>query len=432
MVSVESITVDITRKIKSPEFLKDLGFSSLMGDLSLCRGLSGLLLFFKSLANKGLLEKKKTDQIIHNYVLKIKEIIEFKGVHDFSLFSGLCGVCFAIQFVSTENRYQRILGKLQAFLIDNIKKVYLLPLQENITNNRPSPSCLYDVIQGICGVGRYCIMNSSDHQFYKLSNAISESLVLLTQPLNLNGKHVPGWYLSPKDPLYALHPSLFSRGSFNLGLAHGIPGILSFLSIAFLNGINVKGGKQTIKLVADWIKSKSFLHEEAIRWPYSVSWEEEVEQKSDSREFSKDAWCYGVPGIARSLLLAGKVINDKNLKQFAIKAFKDVFSRSSDEWQIPGPNLCHGTAGLLLITSAFSKEKDCNDLVVQVDRLKKLLLSQYNPIFPLGFKDLDFREGELFCVTKLGLLEGTIGILLTLLTLHDSKHQWSIPFLIDE
>ena len=99
----------------------------------------------------------------------------------------------------------------------------------------------------------------------------------------------------PSDPINREQDSL--KGNFNLGLAHGVTGILAFLSIAMIRGFEVEGQREAISQIAAWICQQSIQENENIQWPYQVSWEEEMEKISRIKVPSGDAWCYGVPGI---------------------------------------------------------------------------------------------------------------------------------------
>ncbi|MGH2612297.1 MAG: lanthionine synthetase C family protein [Rhabdochlamydiaceae bacterium] len=400
-------------------------------DLSLADGYPGLLILFATLERRGLLEKND-GSIAHQYVLKIKEALETQDFPGISLFSGITGVCFAIQYASLEGRrYQRMLMQLHETLLRHIKTDYLQPLQENIRSNSHSSSLLFDTMQGVAGIGRYILENVQSQEFADTTALITETLIALSKPLVIDENTVPGWYLLRNDPVNIPDPDCCSRGNFNLGLAHGIPGVLAFLAIALLKGISVEGQKDAIQRISYWLMERSFIDSQAIRWDYNVSWDEEVLHKKKSLYPCKDAWCYGVPGIAGALLIAGKAIGDHKLQTFAKRAFLDIFIRSQKEWNLPGPALCHGIAGLLLTTYEMSKENGCEILIPKVVELEQILLSFYNENFHFGFKDLEFcRNGKLFQANHPGLLNGSTGILLTLLTLSDPSLKWHTPLMI--
>jgi hypothetical protein len=399
-------------------------------DLSLANGYPSLLLFFSVLQKLGLVSDG--DAIVHRYVLKIKETIETQNIFDLSLFSGVTGICFALQQASCEGtRYQKMLQTLNTFLLNQVEEAYLAPLRENRRQGLPTNSRLYDPIQGVCGIGRYALDNLSSPPLLTLAQQIARSLVEFLQPIRYEGVIIPGWVLTPQDPINAQNALTCSKGNFNLGLAHGIPGVLAFLAIASLHGVEVPGQYEAIETLSNWIRQKSFMGKNGIAWGYNVPWEVEVENQQIAQQPTRDAWCYGAPGIARTLFLASKATDDAELKQFAATAFRDIFRRSQKEWDLPGPSLCHGISGLLLITHEMAQEEGCEDLAFKIEELKTLLLTYSRPEAPWGFKDVELCRFGKFCeINKPGFLEGASGVLLTLLSLENPTLKWHAPLLI--
>lgn len=433
------LVLDLAHKMKDPSALKqfmvetsqinqDSSGSSRMfwDDLSLAGGYPSLVLLFSILQRTGFIK----ENIAHQYILKMKESIESRGVFTLSLFNGISGICFALQQAFLEDkRYSNMLYSLHDLLIKNIKPIYIDPLEEAWKKNQPISSQIYDVIQGLSGIGRYLLEDLSFPHFLETATDICKALVRLCQPLYVNKYWVPGWLLSPKDPLNARNKKDL-RGNFNLGLAHGVPGILAFFAIASLRGIVIDGQKEAMFRIATWIREKSHLENGAIRWPYSISWEKEISGEL-STETCRDAWCYGVPGVARSLFLAGKAMQDEKLKSFALQAFGGIFFRTREEWLIPGPMLCHGVAGLLMTTIEMAKEEGCVDLLPRVCELREILISYYHPEFPFGFKDKELNShGNYFERDNPGFLEGSTGAALALLSASDLKTDWALPLMI--
>ena len=445
--NLETIFLDFAQRIKDPiavkQFMSDplkvygAGTASYASwkDLSLGTGYPGILLLCTLLEKLGLC----SEGIAHRYVLEIKTVLENHGINSYSLYSGLTGLCYAIEMASFEKtRYQSFLQTLQSLLLNKVEEAYLIPLSNNIKQKIPSSPSLYDPISGVCGIGRYALENLSIPSFHKLSEKITNILIQFSLPILVKSHLVPGWYLPASDHLNEVkfkknHPN----GNFNLGLAHGVTGILAFLSTAYLKGIRMEGHREAIERLATWIRSKSFSYQGGTCWPYAISWEEEVEGKPIEPKLIKAGWCYGVPGIARTLFLAGKALKDIELKEFATRSMVELLSKPAKEWRLPGPGLCHGIAGLLAITQAMSDENEGKELQPKVLELKEMLINQYDPETPWGFADLDFVSTpdhgyHLTKMNKVGLLEGATGVLLTLLSPYEKTFNWQLPLMIYE
>ena len=387
-------------------------------DLSLATGYPGLLLLFATLESAGVVKEGAA----HQYVLAIHQSIEREPLSNLSLYNGVSGICFALRQAShCGTRYQLMQQKLDNLLLEHIQDVYLKPLREHRKRQESAPSALHDLIQGLPGIGRYLLEDLS--LFDATIESILKELVELSKPFFWEGRAVPGWHLSSHDHLNT-RSKKWPKGNFNLGLAHGIPGILAFLSIATLKGVIIDGQIDAMTRIAGWIQQHADRSSGMIQWHSMIPFEGE---KDDV--LARDAWCYGVPGIARSLFLCGKALGDQDLVQFAIDAFRGIFSRTREDWHLPGPMICHGIAGLLLITDAMANDLKTQDLMSQVEQLQQLLLANYQPNAPFGYQDLQLAEsGKWQAVNSPGLLEGTAGVLLTLLM---PKTKWHLPFLIN-
>lgn len=434
----ELLISKLSQQLVDPDRIKKLVFEAYQNpqlsapeppwkDLSLYCGYPSLLLASSTLQSIGMID----ESIPHLYVLKIKEILETDGISDLSLFGGVTGVCVAIQYASCGGqRYLRMLESLHNWLFDRIDAVYLQPLWANQKNQDVTFSSLYDIVQGIAGIGRYLLefLDQPNFEFYL--EKIVASLVGLSQPFNYHGHAVPGWALSPHDYLNYKDQNL-AHANFNMGLSHGIPGVLALLSMVKLRGIRYPGLSEAIERIATWIKERSFLYEGAIRWSTSVSWDEEIGLKPIAEVPCHDAWCYGVPGVARSLFLGGKALKNDSLKSFAKEAFYGIFLRDAHSWGLPGPGICHGIGGLLLVTSQMAKEEGCGDLSHRVSELEKCVTSFCKEDYPLGIKDYQpTKSGNYLEVDNPGFLEGATGTLCALLSASNSNLQSHLPFLI--
>ncbi len=389
-------------------------------DLSLAGGYPGLLLLFTTLERAGISQ----EGISHRYVLAIHQAINRQSLTDLSLYNGVAGICFALREAShNKTRYQGMLQTLDNVLLQQVEIVYLEPLRSCRKHQQSVPSELHDLIQGLPGIGRYLLEDLP--LFGILLEQVIKALVEFSKPTFQNDKPVPGWHLSAHDRLN-IRSKTCQNGNFNLGLAHGIPGVLAFLSIASLKGVNVAGQQEAMTRIAEWIHCQSISTDGTIRWPSCLSLEE------NNKKPTRDAWCYGVPGVARALFLCGKALKNKELSLFACKAFQGIFQRTRKDWDLPGPMLCHGLAGLLLLTQAMAQDS-VENLWPHVENLQQLLINSYQKDSLFGYKDLHLNiDGKLIEVDSAGLLEGTAGVLLTLLhSITKDKSSWHLPFLVD-
>ncbi len=357
--------------------------------LSLTHGYPGLVLLFAHLDR--VYPEDGFDRVCHDYILKIKETIEKEGVKDLSLFGGLAGCCYAIQQASRDGtRYQKLLTKLNSVVFER-----------KISQNLPCPAEMYDLVSGVIGLGVYAL-HYLDH-FPFVSDAL-QFCVKLTQKIEWKGHLIPGWYVPHEFQFTDHEKQNYPEGNFDQGLAHGVSGVLAFLSIALLGGAEVKHQREAIEIIAGWLISKK---KGETYWTDRISFEEEVGRKpSRDASFLMDAWCYGTAGVARSLYLAGTALQSPSLQKLASDAFLSIFSR---DFSLLEKTFCHGIAGLLAITQLMAHDTQIQELKDWSIRLKeKLSFDEENPGLPPG------------------LLSGLSGILLTLLPYEKGRFTWAL------
>lgn len=421
--------VVMSEKNKNPSPLLDPTDS--WCDLSIAGGYPGILPLFVEL--DLLFPSEGWNYAVHDYVLKIRDAIQLNGLGSLTIFGGLTGVCYYLRQASIgETKFTKMLNKLDEFLAKGLMSSHVNPMRNYLEKSEPCPPHLYEVIQGLSGVGVYALMNLSNPLFENLAKEIIELLILITNTIEVNGVEVPGWFISSQHFFLEEEKDSYPNGNFNLGLSHGIPGVLAFLSIAFLHQVQLEGQREAIAKVAFWVQEKRRHDQQRFFWDTHISLEEEISKALKSQPKSKDAWCYGTPGVARSLYLAGQALSDDSIKNCALEAYQSIFSSASDEWFLHGPSFCHGYSGLLMITKLMARDSQSKDLQKNLEQIRKIILSKYNPSFPFGFRHMEpSLEHGYVNLDRADILEGASGVLLSLLSFHKPRLTWHLPFLID-
>lgn len=444
-LEINQLVLEIADRMRDPDHVRSLVLQSshchpdlahsfpLWGGISLAGGYSGILLMFAELDYR--FPDQNWDSAAHAYVLKIKEEIETKGISSLSLFGGLSGICFALRKASRSGtRYQKLIHTLDKYLLEKIEDYYFSPLRENLRKGSPSFKPQYDLMQGIAGVGVYGLHCLSDSALHSMVEEILLLLIGLTKPIQRGGRSIPGWYVLLEDHFLQSEKTQYPEGNFNLGLSHGVSGVLAFLSAAMMRGIVLEGQHEAIERITSWIQKHRREYNGIFFWNNLVSFEEEIgtTQALHPSFPLRDAWCYGTPGTAYSLFLAGKALKDKELHQFALDSFLSIFQKNQNDWLLTSPTCCHGLSGLLLLTKKITQETKDENLVKKASSLTQLLLTFHHTDYPFGFRNLQLCKGEKFAeVDEAGLLEGAAGVLLTLLSGTGKSSGWDAIFLID-
>jgi hypothetical protein len=229
-------------------------------------------------------------------------------------------------------------------------------------------------------------------------------LVVLTE----EGENGPNW-LTPHEKMLPGSPMAehFPEGVLNCGLSHGIPGPMVALSLALLDGVSVPGQVDAIERTARWLVDNRADDEWGPNWSSGVS------PLGKPVTAAQSGWCYGSPGVARALWVAGSAIDDRKLQLLALEAMAAVYRRPWSARMIgASPGLCHGVAGLLQITLRFGYDTGDPRFDAEAAALIDRLLGMYQPERPLGYFAVE-AGGEL--VDRPGLLDGSAGAALALL-----------------
>jgi len=331
------------------------------------------------------------------------------------LFSGLSGLAFgAWQLSRGGTRYQRLLARLDEAICDQA-----IAMADDVRARHNGVTVGdFDVISGLSGVGAYLLCR---HDRPDTAAALSSVIDALVQLASVE-TNVPRW-LTPYELLWdESMKEVYPHGNLNCGLAHGIPGPLAFLSQSLRSGSTVPGLKEAIAHMADWLCENRFDDVWGINWPTAVPLERVEgpaggELRSASARSAPDgpsrcAWCYGSPGIARSLWLAGEALDRDDYRSLAVASMEDVFRRPVAARRIDSPTFCHGVAGLLAIALRFASDTGSAIFIEQSHTLVKQILDSYQPESALGFRNLEVADHEM---DQPGLLDGSPGVALVLL-----------------
>lgn len=356
---------------------------------------------------------------------------EAAGQPPVGLFSGLTGLAFAAWQLSRQGtRYRRLLARLdEAICPEAVSLADSIRVQHNgITIGD------FDVISGLSGVGAYLLCRRDQPGPALALSAAINALVDLAS----DESAVPRWH-TPADLLWDQEmKAAYPEGNLNCGLAHGIPGPLAFLSQALRTGLMVPGLPAAIARIADWLCANRCDDGWGINWPNAISLERVNDlsggqlltgnSRSSPDGPSRCAWCYGSPGIARALWLAGEALDRDDYRSLAVSAMEDVFRRPVKVRRIESPTFCHGVAGLLEIALRFANETGRSVFVEQSRTLVQQLLDSYQPQSLLGFRNIEIADHE---IDQPGLLDGAPGVALVLLAAATSaKPTWDRLFLL--
>jgi lantibiotic modifying enzyme len=237
-------------------------------------------------------------------------------------------------------------------------------------------------------------------------NALLSKLISLSARVENDS---PIWYQSP-----SLNVS--QDKVINLGLAHGIPGILTILSSSVSLADNPHDISILISKCFDWLKANQLNPSiDGCYFPFS---------KSESNEAfpSSLRWCYGDLGVSISLILIGRRIGNQMIEGYGLEIATHCASRNIDKSGISDAHICQGTAGIAHIYNRLFNYTG-KRLFKEASVYWVLeTLNRFNPQLQSGFQAW---KGKFGWVEYDGLLEGSAGIGLTLISaISDIEPKW--------
>ncbi|GAA5093442.1 lanthionine synthetase C family protein [Nocardia iowensis] len=359
----------------------------------------------------------------HSHLTAAARTVEQTERGVLGLFGGLCEMAFAAHALSRDGtRYQRLLTGLDGAIATSAAAL------GRTVARAPAglPFAAFDAISGLAGIGAYLLCRKDEPQAEAALRHVLTGLVgLCGESEGLPNWHTPASVMIPNTPMSRSYPT----GVLNCGLAHGVPGPLAVLALAEMSGISVPGQRAAIERAARWLAAHRSDDEWGPNWPTGIPMPDATGAPPRAYGPTHNAWCYGSPGVARALWLAGTALADPELGALAVDSMTAVFRRPADVRRIDAsPGLCHGVAGLLQITLRFAHDTGEAVFAAAAATLTSQLLAMFQPHRRFGYPALT-ENGT--ATDDPGLLDGAAGVALALLAAAtDAPPEWDRTLLL--
>lgn len=292
-------------------------------DFSLASGTTGQALFF------SYLDRARPDEGHDDTALDLLErSIDRvgRGWARPTLFSGFCGVGWAIEH-------------LRHLLLDadsddpggEVPTAVLTLLRDRAPWQR---SC--DLISGLVGLGVYACERGGRSGGRECFAAVVDRLAERAE----RGRQGITWF-TPPDELPEETRCSFPTGYYNLGVAHGVPGMIAFLAAAAREGVREAEARGLCDGAFDWLTAHRLPSSALSLYSFHVP-----ADGSPARRASRLAWCYGDLGIAAALLAAARSLERPDWEAEALAAGRRAASRVDPACGVMDAGLCHGAAGI--------------------------------------------------------------------------------------
>ncbi|NUT43228.1 MAG: hypothetical protein HOV86_24885 [Thermoactinospora sp.] len=200
------------------------------------------------------------------------------------------------------------------------------------------------------------------------------------------------------------HPRRWNIGHVNLGLAHGLPGIMIALcAAAEADGLSDDLATTLARLAGRLIAECRPDGRGVYAWSHGIG--------VDLPSRPLQAWCYGCPSNAWVMWETARILGDHELAAFALEAAASFVTAYDDDRDLRNLALCHGAAGILLIFDAFARHTPLGGAQALATHLTDYLLDRHEEVAELA-------------ATDWSLMNGAGGVLAALLTVEGGDRRW--------
>ncbi|MGZ1692754.1 lanthionine synthetase C family protein [Staphylococcus argenteus] len=378
---------------------------------TLSHGIPGIILFLDAYQK---VFDINTEQIVYKFVMKLAPYLQ-NGQYNNSLFGGLSGIAFSMDIASQNGRnYQKILNNIDDVIVNEIESDIDQILQE------PLNPLNYDTISGLAGIGRYLLnrIDVSDKNVKALKS-------ILTYFKNIQYSQ-NSWVVPQESQFLESDKNYFTQGNINLGLAHGVLGPMSLFALCVIKGITIENHQHILKDMYKYIMDEKFSSNDR--------WLQRYDLISERNHFNyiRNGWCYGNTGVMTTLFLIGQALQDDEIIQMSKKVMLQVVNDKDEN--LISPTICHGLSSQILMLTIMNLYFELNEVSDYINELINKLMSHYKEDHLVNFIDINENNEGVFKSEKVGLLEGEIGVYLTLMTLQNTnilnEKNWTNAFLI--
>jgi len=266
-----------------------------------------------------------------------------------------------------------------------------------------------EMVLGLSGIaiyaGRRQLQSGSAELFDKLIGHF-ESIAIQT------GDNTLAWP-QPDNSVYRFNKDDLERPEFNLGLAHGVPGIIA----AILPALKIPALYERTKSLL--VQSCDWLLDQELDDPQSISC---FASSCNDNHGSRLGWCYGDLTIALTLARVGRALEHPSYIDKAKQISLHAARRDNKQGMIRDAGLCHGSAGLALIFQLLNREINETELLQAANKWLLYTLDLYREkslkgLYMYSGLSKEYEEDT-------GLLMGFGGIGLCLLAALEGDTDW--------
>jgi hypothetical protein len=220
------------------------------------------------------------------------------------------------------------------------------------------------------------------------------------------------WF-TPPSLLWDKALELAPDGLYNLGVAHGVPGVVGLLAELCTAGVEVERARRMLAGVVPWLLAQELGGDDAdaALFPWICG-------PGVARKPARLAWCYGDAGLAAVLCHAAQAAGEPAWEAAARRIAHAAARRPMDDCGVVDAGLCHGSAGLAHIFNRLGQATGDAGLESAARAWFGHVLDFRRPGEGIGGYrtwEPETLDGEFLWLQRPGFLSGAAGVGLALL-----------------
>lgn len=328
---------------------------------------------------------------------------------DHSISSGLTGIAFVFQHL----RNIDVIDKSEDLNLNEMDEFISRGIDYDFNTGN------WDPLHGMTGLGIYFLERNKETG----DSIYLEKIVDNLSKMRVTEGHYKIWITKGFGK--------FSNDNFNFGMAHGMPGLISFLAQVYERGIKQSEIKEMIENAVPYLLQHEFDAENECRFPFSI----DVDNPTGVvNKYSRLGWCYGDLSLAFMLIHCGRALSNSNWSEKGIEIALKTTARNLKSSGCEDAPLCHGTTGLVHQYNRLFQATGNIIFKQAADRWFNLTIEHFyqpsNGKPGYIFYTYDIQTDQQKAVVNNGLLEGNAGIALIYLSyIYQIKPEWDLIFL---
>jgi hypothetical protein len=210
----------------------------------------------------------------------------------------------------------------------------------------PMWNARYELLTGVVGMGVYARERLPRPSAVRLIEAVVGRLESCAERTAAGVA-----FYNPVETLSPEYHDVAPHGWYNLGIAHGIAGVISFLGSLCRIGVAAERAAPLLAGSVAWLLTRELPADGDWRFKCTYTPDRDI-------DICRLGWCHGDLAVATALLVAARGAGEPSWEQHARRIARSAAALTVDNTPVPDASLCHGAAGIGHLFNRLYQETD--------------------------------------------------------------------------